>query len=75
MCLSEKPNVGDLISCTDGDVAIVLGVEEHFEEGDIMIRALWCRAGKVYTDPWGSEDFMEGRGMFSILNPATHEDG
>ena len=74
MRTTDIPNVGDLISCTDGDIAIVLSVENDFE-GDFMVSALWGRNGKVYTDPWGSEDFMEGRGMFSILSRVIYEDG
>ena len=68
---TSVPSVGDLISCTDGDVGLVLEVTD--DDDDFSIRAMWLGDGATYTDPWGSEDFMEGRGIFSVLSRAQDE--
>ena len=61
------PSTGDLLSCTDGDVGIVLSTYQDGE--DFMVRVAWSsRPHMPLTDPWNSEDFSTEHPMFHIIN-------
>ena len=63
---TPKPDIGDLISCVDGDLGLVLGVREG-HPGEHLLRVVW-KSGDVFWDPWCSQDFVDGTGMFTLTS-------
>ena len=60
------PKIGDLVSCCDGDLGLVLDLE-YKENSELLIRVVW-KSGDQFVDPWLSQDVIDGTGMFSIVS-------
>jgi len=60
---TPMPRVGDLVSCVDGDLGLVLDAKS---DDEYMVRVIW-KSGDVFWDPWCSQDFVDGTGMFNLV--------
>ena len=60
------PKIGDLIGCSDNDFGIVLRVYGKLDNSP-MVKIMW-NSGRILTDPWDSQRFIDDRALFWIMN-------